>query len=253
MDFNFNPEDEAFRMEFRAWLDANKQFAPHMGETTIGMAEGRGEPHIGRTQPPPGCERGLAQCHILAGAPTVRSLSDPRLQANPAIGGDTILLHQYGVGALGHRRAGKNTDRLAAVKGPVERVAGRRAAANRQIGFKIGRQIGMSDRIAVYRTVGVGRQIHRRDDIARQHAAGRHAQRHHLAIHNRDDLRIDPGKRLVDAQQGAAKGKAIVAQLGHRTRPSCRRMKSAIAAGSPSGRHGSASPGSSSSEATATT
>src|ERR1700674_1810457 len=42
MDFNFNPEDEAFRMEFRAWLDANKQFAPHMGETTIGMAEGRG-------------------------------------------------------------------------------------------------------------------------------------------------------------------------------------------------------------------
>ena len=43
MDFNFNPEDEAFRMEFREWLNANKQFAPHMGETTIGMAEGRGE------------------------------------------------------------------------------------------------------------------------------------------------------------------------------------------------------------------
>ncbi len=43
MDFNFNPEDEAFRMEFRSWLNANKQFAPHMGETTIGMAEGRGE------------------------------------------------------------------------------------------------------------------------------------------------------------------------------------------------------------------
>jgi alkylation response protein AidB-like acyl-CoA dehydrogenase len=43
MDFNFNPEDEAFRMEFREWLKANKQFAPNMGETTIGMAEGRGE------------------------------------------------------------------------------------------------------------------------------------------------------------------------------------------------------------------
>src|SRR5258708_35401186 len=42
MDFNFNPEDEAFRIEFREWLNANKQFAPHMGETTIGMAEGRG-------------------------------------------------------------------------------------------------------------------------------------------------------------------------------------------------------------------
>ncbi len=43
MDFNFNPEDEAFRMEFREWLNANKQFAPNMGETAIGMAEGRGE------------------------------------------------------------------------------------------------------------------------------------------------------------------------------------------------------------------
>src|SRR5208283_2485238 len=42
MDFNFNPEDEAFRMEFREWLNANKQFAPNMGETTGGMAEGRG-------------------------------------------------------------------------------------------------------------------------------------------------------------------------------------------------------------------
>ena len=42
MDFNFNPEDEAFRMEFREWLDANKQFAPNVGETAGGMAEGRG-------------------------------------------------------------------------------------------------------------------------------------------------------------------------------------------------------------------
>lgn len=33
MDFNFNPEDEAFRKEFRAWLDQNKQFAPRPRET----------------------------------------------------------------------------------------------------------------------------------------------------------------------------------------------------------------------------
>jgi alkylation response protein AidB-like acyl-CoA dehydrogenase len=36
MDFNFNPEDEAFRTEFRTWLDANKQFAPGMGEGGVG-------------------------------------------------------------------------------------------------------------------------------------------------------------------------------------------------------------------------
>ena len=33
MDFNFNPEDEAFRQEFRAWLEANKQFAPRAQES----------------------------------------------------------------------------------------------------------------------------------------------------------------------------------------------------------------------------
>jgi len=28
VDFNYSPEDEAFRLEFRAWLEKNKQFAP---------------------------------------------------------------------------------------------------------------------------------------------------------------------------------------------------------------------------------
>ena len=28
MDFNYTPEDEAFRTEVRAWLEANKKFAP---------------------------------------------------------------------------------------------------------------------------------------------------------------------------------------------------------------------------------
>ncbi len=27
MDFNFSPEDEAFRIEFRTWLEKNKQHA----------------------------------------------------------------------------------------------------------------------------------------------------------------------------------------------------------------------------------
>src|SRR5258708_14748241 len=28
MDFNYTPEDQAFRSEVRAWLEANKKFAP---------------------------------------------------------------------------------------------------------------------------------------------------------------------------------------------------------------------------------
>ncbi len=135
----------------------------------------------------------------------------------------------------------------------VELVAGRGPTADRQVGVTIGQQVGMGDGVAVNRAVRMRRQVHCRDDIARKHTAGRCAQRRHFALDNRDDAPIDSGERLVDAQQGAAKSKAIVAQLGHRTRPSYCRMKSAIAAGSPSGSHGSASPGSSSSEATATT
>ena len=27
MDFNYSPEDEAFRAEFRAWLEKNRQYA----------------------------------------------------------------------------------------------------------------------------------------------------------------------------------------------------------------------------------
>ena len=217
------------------------------------MAERRGEPEIGGAEAPPGGERDLAQRDILAGVPAVRSLSDPRLQPDPPVGRDTILLHQHGVGALGHRRAGKDADRLAAAERAVERMAGRGSTADRQVGLAIGQEIGMGDGVAVDRAVRMRRQVHRRNEIARKHTAGRCAQRHHFALDNRDDAPIDPRERLVDAQQGAAKGKAIVAQLGHRTRPSYCRMKSAIAAGSPSGSRGSASPGSSSSEATATT
>jgi len=41
MDFNYNPEDEAFRLELRAWLEANKQFAPRPRDDAFNE-EGRG-------------------------------------------------------------------------------------------------------------------------------------------------------------------------------------------------------------------
>ncbi len=39
MDFNYGPDDEAFRREFRAWLEANKQFAPKARDV-MAMDEG---------------------------------------------------------------------------------------------------------------------------------------------------------------------------------------------------------------------
>jgi alkylation response protein AidB-like acyl-CoA dehydrogenase len=39
MDFNYGPEDEAFRREFRSWLEANRQFAPKARDV-MAMDEG---------------------------------------------------------------------------------------------------------------------------------------------------------------------------------------------------------------------
>ncbi|MGZ6243479.1 MAG: acyl-CoA dehydrogenase family protein, partial [Candidatus Binataceae bacterium] len=40
MDFNYSPEDEAFRAEFRAWLEKNRQFAIPTREPLADEADG---------------------------------------------------------------------------------------------------------------------------------------------------------------------------------------------------------------------
>ncbi len=65
------------------------------------------------------------------------------------------------------------------------------------------------------------------------------SQRSRLRLDDRGDPLLDPAERLVDAQQSAAEGEAIIAQLRHRTSPaSWRRMKLAIALASDSGSQG---------------
>jgi alkylation response protein AidB-like acyl-CoA dehydrogenase len=46
MDFNFSPEDEAFRTEFRNWLEKNKEYAAPMREQLADEAEGLWEADI---------------------------------------------------------------------------------------------------------------------------------------------------------------------------------------------------------------
>ncbi len=46
MDFNYSPEDEAFRAEFRAWLDKNKQHAIALREPLADEAEGQWEANV---------------------------------------------------------------------------------------------------------------------------------------------------------------------------------------------------------------
>ncbi len=130
--------------------------------------------------------------------------------------GDAILLHHHGVGALRHWRASKDADRLARPDRTAKRVARRRPATDRQLGLTVVGQIGMPDGVAVDGTVGMRRQIYRGDQIVRQNAPDGGAKRYGLGINDRDDAFVDPGERLVHAQQRATKGKAVIAQLCHR-------------------------------------
>ena len=223
-------------------------------DAQLATSERRRQTKLGRAKTPSRGKRRLAQRHVLAGVAAVGALADAGLQPHPTIrGGGAIFLHQHRVGAVGHRRPGEDADRLAAPDRAVERVARGGAAPDRQFGFTVGRKIGVGHGIAVDRAVGMRRQVDGSDDIARQDAAGGGAQRHGFGFDDPEDALVDAGKRLVDAQQRAAKGKAVVAQLGHPARPSWQRMKSAITAASSSGSNGSSSPGSGSSDATATT
>jgi hypothetical protein len=63
-------------------------------------------------------------------------------------------------------------------------------------------------------------------------------QQHHLFADHRRDPRLDQRERRVDAEQRAAEGKAIVAQLRHGASPRWSEMNAATAPGSPSGNSG---------------
>jgi alkylation response protein AidB-like acyl-CoA dehydrogenase len=46
MDFNYTPEDEAFRQEVRTWLEANQQFSPGAVSNMASEAEGQWEARV---------------------------------------------------------------------------------------------------------------------------------------------------------------------------------------------------------------
>ena len=46
MDFNYSPEDEAFRAEFRAWLEKNREYATPAREPLADEAEGEWDARI---------------------------------------------------------------------------------------------------------------------------------------------------------------------------------------------------------------
>ncbi len=141
--------------------------------------------------------------------------SEPHL----ALFDDAILLHHHRVETVGHRRAGEDADRLAASGRAAERVPGRSPPGDRQYRVAIGQQIGMRDRVAVDRAVGMRRHIDRRHQIMGENPAARLGERRHLLGNDRLYPLLDQSERRIDTEQLAAKGKAILAQLRHHASP----------------------------------
>jgi hypothetical protein len=102
------------------------------------VAESGGEAEIRGTQPKPEGERGLVFRNVFPGVTAVCSLPDTGLEPDPIVLDGAILLHHYRVGAIRHRRAGEDPDRLAVRHRSAERMARRRPSGDRKHGYPIG-------------------------------------------------------------------------------------------------------------------
>ena len=80
-------------------------------------AEGRGDADVLRPEPDAGLERHLARAHVLAGLAPVRAALHARRDHHGIAVELDVLLHQGGVGAVWHRRAGQDPQRGARAAG----------------------------------------------------------------------------------------------------------------------------------------
>ena len=124
----------------------------------------------------------------------------PRLQRDLVAGERAVLLHHHRVGAVRHRRAGEDADRLATFDRAAERVTGGGAARHWQHRVAVRQQIGMGDRVAVDRAVGMRRHVDVGDKVARQNAPRRLGERRDFLADDRLHPLDDQRQRRVDAQ-----------------------------------------------------
>ena len=126
-----------------------------------------------------------------------------------------VLLHEHGVGAGRHRRAGEDANRLAAHGRAPERVPGGSPPGAGQPRVLCGIEVVEEDRIAVDGGIVVRRHGAFRDHGLRQDAPVRRAQVDRLGLGNGMDDALKLGQRFRRRGQRTAEGEAVVAKLRH--------------------------------------
>ena len=172
-----------------------------------------------RTQALPGPQGQRALRNILAGRAHIGPGPQACRQDHAPVGIVLhILLHEDGVGTLGHRRAGENAHDSVG----RDRSGGRsglHAARDGKGARGIMRQVGAAERIAVDGGIGKQRQRQWRVQRMGQHAIVGIMQGDALDASNGRDARSDQRDGLVDGHERTAEGKAIIRELRHGQAP----------------------------------
>ena len=179
------------------------------------QAEGCRERNVLRPQPLAGLQRRKARWNIFARGPHVGAGLEACGKHDLVAFDADVFLHEHGIGALGHRRAGEDAHRLPRLERLRRGAARLNAADHRKCLFFLLRQVAARNRITVDGGIGEGRQRQRRQNIVRENAAIGASERHRLDIDDRRHARRNETHGLIDRHHRPAEGKAIVGQLRH--------------------------------------
>src|SRR2546423_1851450 len=152
----------------------------------------------------------------MAANPTTGTGPDPcRTDPAPPLR-PTILLHEHGIGARRHRRAGENANGFAlAYRGRCSASCGD-AVDHHKARVPARLEVAMADRVAVDGGIIERRQIEWSDEILCQHAAGGQIEAHALDLRYRAHALAHQPLDVLDREQRAAERETIVGELRHR-------------------------------------
>ena len=121
---------------------------PHLD---LGDSERGGERDVLRLQHGAGRQRHLTSGHVLAGQPPIGAELQALRHDHMIAVHRHVFLHEHGIGARRHGRAGENPDGLAWLERDIRPRAGGQPAGDGKLAVAIGAQIGVAHGIAVDR------------------------------------------------------------------------------------------------------
>ena len=174
-----------------------------------------------RSKPAAGSERERPRAHVLAREPPVCAAREPCRHDHRVAVAAHVFLHEDGIGARRHRRAGEDADCRTRRQRERGGPARGHALDHREPGLGFAIEIGVAHGVAVHCGIVERRQIDRREQVARNHAPVRRLERNGFDVGNRRNARADDALDLLHRKQRTRERETIVGQLRHQGIPAC--------------------------------